>query len=52
MAFPGRSFFWGMGAMGPSGADQVIEIYRDEIKRTLQQLGCDSFAELDSSWLA
>jgi L-lactate dehydrogenase (cytochrome) len=52
MAFSGRSFFWGMGAMGPSGADQVIEIYRDEIKRTLQQLGCDSFAELDSSWLA
>ncbi len=52
MAFSGRSFYWGMGAMGPDGANQVIEIYRDEIKRTLQQLGCESFNELDASWLA
>ncbi len=52
MAFSGRSFFWGMGAMGTAGANQVIEIYRDEIRRTLQQLGCESFAQLDDSWLA
>ena len=35
-----------------TGAKQVIEIFRDEITRTLQQLGCLRFEDLDSSWLA
>lgn len=51
MAFSGRSFFWGMGAMGQAGADQVMGIYEDEISRTLKQLGCASFTEMDKSWL-
>ncbi len=51
-AFSGRSFFYGVGAMGSAGANQVIEIYRDEITRTLQQLGCTLFDELDASWLS
>ncbi|MBX2869005.1 MAG: alpha-hydroxy-acid oxidizing protein [Acidiferrobacterales bacterium] len=51
MTFSGRSFFWGMGAMGTGGAEQVIEIYRDEIDRTLKQVGCGSYAEMDRSWL-
>lgn len=51
MAFSGRSFCWGMGAIGKKGANQVIEIYRDEIARTLKQLGCGCFAEIDKSWL-
>lgn len=52
MMFSGRSFFWGVGAMGQAGANQVIEIYRDEITRTLKQLGSESFAKIDSSWLS
>ena len=52
MAFSGRSFFWGMGAMGKSGAHQVLEIFRDEIDRTLKQLGCGAFADMDESWLS
>jgi len=51
MAFSGRSFFYGVGALGKDGANQVIEIFRDEITRTLQQLGCVSFSELDNSWI-
>ena len=51
MTFSGRSFFYGMGAMGTAGANQVIEIYREEITRTLQQLGCLSFSKMDSSWI-
>ena len=50
-SFSGRSFFYGMGALGPGGASQVIEIFRDEITRILQQLGCGSLDELDSTWL-
>lgn len=51
-SFSGRSFYYGMGALGPAGATQVVEIFRDEITRTLQQLGCLRFEDLDSSWLA
>ena len=50
--FSGRSFFYGMGALGAKGGDQVIEIFRDEITRSLQQLGCLSFEDMDHSWLA
>ena len=51
-AFSGRCFYYGVGALGAPGAKQVIEIFRDEITRTLQQLGCLRFEDLDSGWLA
>ena len=50
-AFSGRAFFYGVGALGEAGANQVIEIFRDEITRTLQQLGCESADRLDASWI-
>ena len=40
-----------IGALGEAGASQVIEIFRDEITRTLQQLGCESADRLDASWI-
>ena len=49
--FSGRSFFFATGAMGSQGGDQAIEIFRDEITRTLQQLGCTQFQDMDESWL-
>lgn len=52
MAFSGRSFFWGIGALGTPGAEQVIGIYQDEIDRTLKQIGCNAIAKIDASWLA
>ncbi len=52
MSFSGRSFYWGMGAMGQPGAEQVMAIYHDEIDRTLKQLGCASIREMDQTWLA
>ncbi len=52
MAFSGRSFFWGMGALGTRGGEQVMAIFRDEIDRTLKQLGCGAYSALDHSWLA
>ena len=52
MAFSGRSFFYGVAALGAKGGGQVVSIYRDEITRTLQQLGCPSFERMDGSWLA
>jgi len=52
MTFSGRSFFWGMGAMGRDGGKQVIEIYRDEVDRTLKQLGCAAIGDMDRSWIS
>jgi (S)-mandelate dehydrogenase len=52
MAFSGRSFSYGVGALGAGGAVQVLEIYRDEITRTLQQLGCNNFRDMDQSWIS
>ncbi len=51
-AFSGRSFFYAMAAAGNDGGRQAIEIYRDEITRTLQQLGCTRFESMDQSWLS
>lgn len=52
MTFSGRSFFWGMGALGAKGAEQVMAIYHDEIDKCLKQLGCGAYESMDSSWLA
>ncbi len=49
--FSGRSFLYSIAAAGQDGGRQVIEIFRDEITRTLQQLGCAEFQSLDQRWL-
>lgn len=49
--FSGRSFFYGVCGAGEDGGRQVIEIFRDEITRTLQQIGCEKFMDLDERWL-
>jgi len=49
--FSGRSFFYAVCGVGEDGGRQVIEIFRDEITRTLQQLGSEKFMELDGRWL-
>lgn len=51
MTFSGRSFCWGLAAMGKLGATQVIEIYRDEITRSLKQLGCCDVEAINASWI-
>ena len=49
--FSGRSFMYAMAAAGQDGGRQVIEIFRDEITRTLQQVGCPEFQGMNASWL-
>ena len=41
-----------MGALGPKGARQVVEIFRDEINRALAQIGCDRYMDLNRAWLS
>ncbi len=49
--FSGRSFYFGVAAMGQRGGSQAIEIFRDEVGRGLAQLGCTDINALDQSWL-
>ena len=51
-ALSGRSFLFAVAAVGKDGGRQVIEIFRDEICRTLQQLGCTRFDSMNSHWLS
>jgi len=48
--FSGRSFMYALAAAGADGPRQAIEIFRDEITRTLQQLGCMEFEAMDATW--
>ncbi len=47
----GRATLYGLAARGGAGVDAVLDLFRDEIDRTLAQIGCASMAELDSSYL-
>lgn len=48
----GRPYLYGMAAAGPAGAQHVIEIFADEIRRTLILMGVTSVADLGPAWIA
>jgi isopentenyl diphosphate isomerase/L-lactate dehydrogenase-like FMN-dependent dehydrogenase len=47
----GRPYLYGMAAAGPAGVEHIIEIFRQEIARTMTLMGVGSLKELDTSWL-
>jgi isopentenyl diphosphate isomerase/L-lactate dehydrogenase-like FMN-dependent dehydrogenase len=47
----GRPYLYGLAARGGAGVEHVLEIFREEISRTLTLLGCKSIDELDRSML-
>ncbi len=47
----GRTTLWGTTVGGEAGAARAIDIYRQEISRTLAYLGCRSVAELNRDFL-
>lgn len=44
-AFAGKSFLWAVAAMGDEGPDQLIDLYIDELRSSLGQIGARSPAE-------
>jgi (S)-mandelate dehydrogenase len=44
-AFAGKSFLWALGALGDEGPDQLIDLYVDELRASLGQIGARSPAE-------
>jgi len=49
--FSGRSFVFGVGALGELGGACVLDIFVDGVDRTLAQIGCTSIEELGSEYL-
>jgi L-lactate dehydrogenase (cytochrome) len=47
----GRAYAYGLGAAGEAGVTRALEILRADMERTLALLGCESIAELDSSYV-
>jgi isopentenyl diphosphate isomerase/L-lactate dehydrogenase-like FMN-dependent dehydrogenase len=48
----GRPYLWGLAAGGEAGVAHVLEILRDEVRRTLALLGAPSLQQLDGALLA
>jgi len=46
MAFSGRSFMFGLGAMGAAGPAHVATLLRRELVTVMHQLGCETLDEL------
>ena len=44
-AFAGKSFLWAVGALGDDGPDYLINLYIDELRASLGQIGARTLAE-------
>ena len=47
-AFAGKAFLWGLGAIGSQGPAHTIELFMDEIRSSLGQIGAHNWAEARS----
>ena len=45
-AFAGKPFLWSLGALGPEGPAHLLNIFTDDVRAALAQLGCKSVDEL------
>jgi L-lactate dehydrogenase (cytochrome) len=45
-AFLGRSFMYGVAALGSSGGDHTISILKNQLKQVMEQLGCERVTDL------
>jgi L-lactate dehydrogenase (cytochrome) len=48
-AFAGKSFLWAVAALGDEGPDYLIDLYIDELRASLGQIGAKSPAEARSA---
>ncbi|MDB6006230.1 MAG: lactate dehydrogenase, partial [Prosthecobacter sp.] len=45
-AFMGRSFMYGVGALGKDGGDHTITMLKRQLKQVMEQVGCERVADL------
>ncbi|QCR38059.1 hypothetical protein C1N62_18135 (plasmid) [Nissabacter sp. SGAir0207] len=51
MALLGRATLYGLAARGQHGVDDVIRLLKEDIDRTLAQIGCTSVEDLSPAYL-
>ena len=51
ITFSGRSFVFGVGALGEKGGNHVLDIMVKEVDQTLAQIGCDNILNLDEGYI-
>ena len=51
ITFSGRSFVFGVVALGEKGGNHVLDIMVKEVDQTLAQIGCDNILNLDESYI-
>ncbi len=49
--FIGRPYLFGLAAGGQSGVEHVLDLFRDELVRTMVLLGCPSVGDLGPDYL-
>ncbi|MEX0827878.1 MAG: alpha-hydroxy acid oxidase, partial [Haliea sp.] len=47
----GRPYIYGLSAAGEAGVTRALEVFRDEIMRDMQLLGCPSLAQLNADFI-
>ncbi len=47
----GRPYIWGLGALGPAGVTETVEIIVDELKEVLAMVGCKSVNDASLEYL-
>jgi L-lactate dehydrogenase (cytochrome) len=45
-AFAGKSFLWSLGALGAAGPGHLINVYTQDLRAAMGQLGCRTVADL------
>ncbi len=48
-AFAGKAFLWGLGALGEHGPEHVIDLFKEEIRSSLAQIGARSLTDARSA---
>jgi L-lactate dehydrogenase (cytochrome) len=42
----GRSFMYGVGALGPRGGDHTLIMLKRQLRQVMEQIGCERVADL------
>jgi L-lactate dehydrogenase (cytochrome) len=50
-AIIGRPYIWGLAIAGQTGVEHMLGLFRAEMSRSMQLMGCESIDDLDASWL-
>jgi len=50
--FMGRSFMYGVGALGKDGADHTMTMLKRQLKQVMEQVGCERVADLPKHLVA